>query len=103
MGPNGTCPERDFFGKLTIILLRCNVPPSYYISKYLDCELQDVVTWDIRLHIFLSKLGPNCTTVLKQVFVGKLTNATFVNLLCPIILKCFMLAIKLKGKFYDKN
>ena len=38
---------------------------------------------------FWSKLCPNCTILLKQDFWGKLTNANFVNILCPITQKYF--------------
>ena len=39
--------------------------------------------------IFWLKLGPNSKSMLKEDFWRKLTNVTFVNLLCPIMLKSF--------------
>ena len=45
------------------------------------------------------KLCPNCTIALKEDFWGKLTNANFVNLLCPIMQKYFK--TKLCGRSWD--
>ena len=42
-------------------------------------------------------MGPSCTIVLKGDFWGKLNNATFVNVLCPIMLKHF------KKQFCDRS